>query len=150
MILNGNWVEWFSPTFPIYTLCVQFRTCPWLVWNEGVMLTLVLKKSKRSHLTQPCSKLFFRTCPPFPLLPQEPYPPSALSHHLQIFSSELFSTLAKGELEAGNPIATGSWCGISDRINSRNASMRTKRSEEGRMWERLLLNLPLALGKLYT
>lgn len=94
--------------------------------------------------------------PPFPLLPQSPLPsfcPSALNHLLQIFSSELFSTLAIGELKAGNPIATGSCYGISDRINSRNASMMTKCShcgEEGRMWERLLLNLPLALGKLYT
>lgn len=134
----------------LYSLC---NSCPWLVWNEAVMLILVLKRSERSHLTQPCSKLFSLMCPLFLSFLSTHYPPSALNHLLQIFSSELFSTLATGELKAGNPIATGSCYGISDRINSRNTSMLTKCShcgEEGRMWERLLLNLPLALGKLYT
>lgn len=90
---------------------------------------------------------------PFLLFLHTHYPPSTLNDLLQIFSSKLFSTFATEALEAGNPIATGSCYGISDRINSRNASMMTKYSncgEEGRMWERLLLNLPLALGKLYT
>lgn len=141
----------FLPTFPIYTLCVLCNSCPWLVWNEPVKLTLVLKRSERSHLKQPCPKLFSFMCPLFLSFLSTHYLPSALNHLLQIFSSELFSTLATGELKAGNPTATGSCYGISDRRNSRNASMMTKCSncgEEGRMWERLLLNLPPGFGEI--